>query len=269
MIDGPPVAAAANVTVAFNNNLRSASYNNSSFYKTSNSMTSAPFDVNNLERNRIWLDLINANGQSDRTLFGYIENATMGLDSFFDCITQNTGGNLIYTETGDTKFSIQGRSLPFDVNDEVNIGVNIPTQGNYTIALAALDGLFNDQKIYLRDELLNITHDIKLNPYPFTSLSGAIKDRFKVVYIDNALANPTHAAENEIKVMVNNEVAVSSGNLEMESIIVYNLLGQKLDAFDNIRSTYTILTNLHKNNATLLLKIKLQTGETVTKKIIY
>lgn len=269
MIDGPPVAAAANVTVTFNNNLRNTAYSNTSFYKTSNTTSSVPFNVDAIERNRIWLDLINTNGQSDRTLFGYIENATMGVDSFFDCITQNTGGNLIYSKIGDTKFSIQGRSLPFDVNDEVTIGINIPTQGNYTIALAAIDGLFNNQKIYLRDELLNVIHDIKTNPYHFSSISGAINDRFKVVYIDNALANPTHSNEREIKVMVNNEVTVSSGSMEMESIVVYNLLGQKLDSFDKIRSNYIILSNLHKNNATLLLKIKLQTGETVTKKIIY
>lgn len=269
MVDGPEVTAAANVTVAFNNNMRSAGFDNSVFYKTSNTTTGTPFDVNTLERNRIWLDLINSNGQSDRTLFGYIENATMGLDSFFDCVTQTGNGNQIYSTTGDTKFTIQGRSVPFDVHDEVTIGVNIPTQGNYTIALAAIDGLFDSQNIYLRDELLNVTHDIKANPYHFTSISGTINDRFKVVYVDNTLANPTYSNERGIKVMVNNQVAVSSGNLNMESIIVYNLLGQKLDTYDGIHSNYVILSNLHKHNATLLLKIKLQTGETVTKKIIY
>jgi hypothetical protein len=272
MIDGPQVLAASNVTVAFNNNQRSAGFDNSIFYRTTNpttSNTNQNIDISTLERNRIWLDLVNSNGQSDRTLFGYVENATMGIDSFFDCITQNSGGNLIYSEINDTKFNIQGRSLPFDINDEVSIGINAPNQGNYSIAIAAVDGLFNNQTIYLKDNLLNITHNLKSNPYQFTTISGGISDRFKIVYVDNTLANPTQTFDNSVKVIVNNEVAVSSSNVEMDSIVVYNLLGQELDNYENITSNYVILSNLRKTNTTLLLKIKLQTGEVVTKKIIY
>ena len=270
MIDGAAVAAAANVTVAFKNNLRSAIYSNSSFYKMQNATTSSSsIDVNNIERNRIWLDLINPNNQTDRTLFGYIENATMGRDSFYDCITQNTGATLIYSLIDDTKFSIQGRALPFDINDQVPIGINAPIQGEYTIGIAAVDGLFNNQNIYLKDNLLDITHDLKASPYHFTSPSGVINDRFKIIYIENALGTTHPTFDNSIKVITNDSVTVSSSNLQMESIIVYNLLGQKLNTFTNINTNYFVLSNLRKNNTTLLLKIKLQTGETVIKKIIY
>ena len=272
MIDGLPVAAADNITVAFNNNLRNSAFSNSTFYKMQNSTTTnSTFDVNSIERNRIWLDLVNTSNQSDRTLFGYIENATMEKDSFYDCITQNSGSTQIYSVVGDDIFSIQGRALPFDVNDEVPIGINVPTQGDYTIAIAAIDGLFNEQPIYLKDELLNITHNIKSNPYHFTSntQSGGINDRFKIVYVDNTLGNPTYTLENTVKVMVNDDVAVSSSNLQMESIIVYNLLGQELDTYKKISSNYVVLSNLRKNNVGLLLKIKLQTGEVLTKKIIF
>lgn len=272
MIDGPQVLAANNITVEFNNNQRNASFDNSIFYKSFNPTTAnfQTVDVNNIERNRIWLDLINASGQSDRTLFGYIENATMATDSFYDCITQNAGGTLIFSETGDTKFNIQGRSLPFDVNDEVPIGINAPAQGDYTIAIAAVDGLFNNQNIYLKDNLLNITHNLKVSPYQFnTTQSGGISNRFKVIYVDTALGNPTYDLENSIKVMTNSEVAVSSSTLMMETIEVYNVLGQKLNTYNTLSSDYVILSGLQKNNTTLLLKIKLQTGETVTKKIIF
>lgn len=271
MLDGPPVSATDNITVEFNNGLRSATLSNTTFYRTSNLTTTSALNINNIERNRIWLDLINPNGQSDRTLFGYIQDATMETDSFFDCITQNTGGTLIYSKTGDTKFTIQGRSLPFDINDEVPIGINIPTSGDYTMAIGGLDGLFNQQAVYLKDELLNITHNIKENPYHFTSntQSGGINNRFKIVYVDNTLGTPTYTFENTVKVMVKEEVAVSSSTLQMQSILVYNLLGQELDSYKNINSNYVILSNLHKNNIGLLLKIKLQTGEIITKKIIF
>jgi hypothetical protein len=159
--------------------------------------------------------------------------------------------------------------LPFDVNDEVPIGFNATTAGNHTIGITAVDGLFNNQTIYLKDTLLNIIHNIKEAPYTFTTQTGEINNRFKIVYVDGALGTPTNSLDNTIKVMTNNEVAVSSSNLEMASISVYTLLGQKLDTYDSINSNFIILSNLRKNNTTLLLKIKLETGETITKKIIY
>ncbi|MBF6640490.1 fibronectin type III domain-containing protein [Flavobacterium sp. J49] len=265
MTDGP--AASDNIT--FTNSLRSNTYSNSTFYRLSNSNVSNSINVENLERNRIWLDIIDSNNNSDRTLFGYIENATMGNDSFFDCITQNTGGIAIYSLLDDAKLSIQGRALPFDINDEVPIGINIPTSGNHTIALAAIDGLLNNQNIYLKDGLLNITHDLKASPYQFTSANGMIHDRFRVVYQSNALGNPEFSTNNPVNVIVKDEVAVSSNNLQMESIIVYNILGQKLDTYHNINTNFFTLSNLRKNNAGLLLNIKLQNGETVIKKVIY
>jgi hypothetical protein len=269
MVDGPAVSTANNITVDFNNNLRNATFSNSTFYRNQNATTSATFDVDSIERNRIWLDFITPNNQTDRILFGYIENATNEKDSFFDCITQNSGAPILYSLVDDTKFSIQGRALPFDVNDEVPLGYIATAPGNYTIGITAVDGLFNNQNIYLKDTLLDNIHDIKAAPYTFTTQSGEINNRFKIVYVDNALSNPTNSLDNTIKVMVNNEVAVSSSNLEMESIIVYNLLGQKLDTYDSINSNFTILSNLRKNNTTLLLKIKLQSGDILTKKIIY
>ena len=265
MVDG----AAATDNVTFANNLRSNTYSNSTFYRLSNSNVSNSIDVENIERNRIWLDIIDSNNSSDRTLFGYIEGATMGNDSFFDCITQNTGGTAIYSILDNDKFSIQGRALPFNINDEVPIGVNIPTSGNYSIALAAIDGLLNNQNIYLTDSLLNITHDLKASPYQFTAENGIINNRFKVVYLNNALDNPEFSNDNQVTVMIKDEVAVSSNTLQMESIVVYNILGQKLDSYFNINSNYFTLSNLRKNNAGLLLKIKLQTGETVVRKVIY
>jgi hypothetical protein len=269
MVDGPSVAAVDNITVNFNNNLRNAAFSNSTFYKNQNVTTSSIIDVESIERNRIWLDFITPNNQTDRILFGYIENATMGIDSFYDCMTQIGSTPSLYSLADETKFSIQGRSLPFDINDEVPIGFNAITPGNYTIGITAVDGLFNNQTIYLKDSLLDIIHNIKEAPYTFTTQTGEINNRFKIVYVDGALGTPTNSLDNTIKVMTNNEVAVSSSNLEMASISVYTLLGQKLDTYDSINSNFIILSNLRKNNTTLLLKIKLETGETITKKIIY
>ncbi len=267
MIDGE----AGSGTVSFNNSMRYdatlAPYSNSGFFKNAN-IVNSEFSI---ERHRLWLDLVDSNSQSSGILVGYAADATNEYDNLFDAPTAIPSGlKLFSTITNDTNvFEIQGRSLPFDINDEIPIGINVPTQGNYSFAIAAFDGLFEDQNIYLKDTLLNITHDLKVNPYSFTTSAGVTMDRFKIVYINNALGNPSYSIDNAIKVLVNNEVAVSSSNLQMESIEVYNVLGQKLQTYNNINGNYFTLLNLQKNNTTLLLRIKLQTGETVIEKIIY
>jgi hypothetical protein len=267
MIDG----AAGSGTVSFNNSMRYdatlAPYSNSGFFKNAN-IVNSEFSI---ERHRLWLDLVDSNSQSSRILLGYAADATIEYDNLFDAPTAIPSGlKLFSTITNDTNvFEIQGRSLPFDINDEIPIGINVPTQGNYSFAIGALDGLFEDQNIYLKDTMSNITHDLKANPYSFTTSAGVTMDRFKIVYMNNALGNPSYSIDNAIKVLVNNEVAVSSSNLQMESIEVYNILGQKLQTYNNINGNYFTLLNLHKNNTTLLLRIKLQTGETVIEKIIY
>lgn len=264
MVDGP----AASDNVSFNNNLRSTSYTNSNFYRLANS-NSAESYVDSMERNRIWLDIVNSSSRSDRTLFGYIQDATMAEDSFFDCLTQNTGDLRIYSLINDKKYIIQGRALPFDVNDEVPIGINVPTTGNYSIGLAAVDGLFEQQNIYLKDLLLNTTHDLKTAPYQFTANAGNYNDRFRVVYLTAALGNNNFDFNNEIKVITNESLSVSSSHQIMQSVIVYNVLGQEIDRYDNANSTFLTLSNVRKNNTTLLLKIKLDNGITTVRKVIY
>lgn len=267
MLDG----ARASDNVIFNNSLRSAGYDNTLFYRSANNNTTqSTLNIQNLERNRIWLDINDGAGKSNRTLFGYIQGATMGNDNLYDCITNISTETQIYSLIDNSKFIIQGRSLPFNEQDEVPIGIDIKTGGTCTIGIGAVDGLFDTQNIYLKDNLLNITHDLKANPYQFTAQAGTIDDRFKVVYVNSALGNPSFTLDNNVKVLVNNEVvAVSTNNLVMESIMVYNILGQKLNTYNNINANYITLSGLHKNNTTLMLKIKLQTGETVTRKVSY
>jgi hypothetical protein len=261
--------AAATDVVTFNNGLRSASYPNNNFYRTQNiTENNTQLNINGLERNRIWLDIINANSQSSRTLFGYIEGATSEWDSFYDCLTQENGSMDIYSLIEDKKFSIQGRPLPFNDEDIVPIGVSIQTSGNYSIGIAGVDGLFTYQSIYLKDNLLNIYHDLKNEPYQFTIPSGVNNTRFEIVYRNNTLEINDYLNDQDINVIVNNYVTVKSDN-SIKEIIVYNVLGQIIDRYSNISSNEITLSSLVKNRRTLLLKIKLNNGKVVSKKILF
>lgn len=274
MIDGSQTTDDSNF-VTFSNSMRNASYPNNVFFRTANPQASPQEDtqtinVSNLERHRIWLDIVNSSNKSNRALFGYIEGATMGRDSFYDCLTQNTGTLSIYSLIDDTKFLIQGRALPFDENDEVPIGITVPATGNYKIAVAGVDGIFDGtQDFYLKDNLLNTIHNIKEMPYQFNSVSGMINDRFKIVYRNASLGIDDIIKENDIKVISNENISVISKNHIMESVTVYNVLGQNIMSYEEINADKTTLLSLQKNNTTLILKIKLQDGQTVIRKVIY
>lgn len=267
MIDGP----AGSDTVTFNNSLRNASYDNSLFYRLNNALTStnSPIDVNNLERNRIWLDLISSSNQSDRTLFGYIEGATMARDSYFDSQTLKTGAMSIYTLIDSDKFLIQGRQLPFDIYDEVPIGIHLQNSGSYNIGIGGLDGIFTTQNVYLKDKELDIIHDLKVAPYRFSSQSGTINNRFKIVYLNGALNNDQHSYSNTIKVVTNENIIIRSSFEIINSITIYDLLGRNLGEYKNIDATEFTIKNILKNNAALFLKIKLKNSVIINEKIIF
>lgn len=267
MIDGP----AGSDIVTFNNGLRSASYDNSLFYRMSTPLTqtNSTFDVNALERNRIWLDLISSNNQSDRTLFGYIEGATMGRDSFFDSQTLKTGSMSIYSLINSDKFLIQGRQLPFDVYDEVPIGVHIQNSGSYDIGIGGLDGIFTTQNIYLKDKELDIIHDLKVSPYRFSAQSGTINNRFKIVYLNGSLNNNDLSLNNNIAVITNENIVIRSSNEKLHSITVFDVLGRNLGVYKDINSNEFTIKNLLKNNTALFLQIKLENGVLKNEKIIF
>ena len=269
MINGP----AATDFVTFSNTLRGTSYDNSFFYRNANpssaSNTNVSIDVNNLKRNRIWLDLVNSSNQSSRILIGNIEGATNGKDNLFDANAETISSFSFYSLISIYKFIVQGRALPFDITDEVPLGIKVPTAGNYSIAIAAVDGAFVEKKVFVKDMLLNTVHNLKIAPYQFTSAAGQFDNRFKIVYHNATTLNKILDYENTVNVIANDIIEVQSTNEPIESIAVFDILGRTLGTYNKINANEFTISNLIKNNTTLLLKVKLQNGAVVDKKVIY
>lgn len=273
MLDG----AAGSDIITFNNNLRSDAYSNSTFYKNS---TMSANNVNTLERNRIWLDIINSQGQTDRTLVGYIEGATMNRDSFFDAGTITTGPMAIYSLIGTDKYVIQGRILPFNSNDIVPIGVSVPVSGSYSIAIGGVDGLFENtnREIYIEDTTTGIIQSLRTAPYNVTLNTGTFSDRFKLRYkYPRNHQNNNHENDKVMTDGYNQTVIVSgtAGQLSIKStyeliqeITVYDVLGRQLLDAKNIDNSEFSSNNITLSQQTLIVKIKLENGVVVERKIV-
>ncbi|WP_298117220.1 T9SS type A sorting domain-containing protein [Flavobacterium sp.] len=225
--------------VTFRNEMRDKTFNNNNFYRNSNVNST----TNPVEKHRIWLDLANSNNESIRTLIGYVTGATMLRDRSYDAPTQVSNLFSFYSLIGNEKLNIQGRSLPFDNNDIVPIGMNITANGNYTFAIYTTDGIFNqNQNIYIYDSVLDSYHNIKVAPYTFYATVGRYDDRFKVVY---KLPTPTF---DEISPVCNGTTINA-----LPTISNNGILGSWSPAINNTQTTtYTFTPNEDVNNTTTL-----------------
>lgn len=260
-------------TVTFTNAMRTdgtaSPYNNSGFYKTANTNFTV---VNPEEKHRIWLTIINtAVGQKESALLGYSANSTLAVDHFYDCVYVPRTEVGIYTLVNTGEYVIQGRPLPFLDSDLVPMGVKIVNAGSHKIAIKKVDGLFEgNQEIYLEDTLLSIVHDLKAAPYTFTSEVGVFNSRFIIRYTTSALANEDFdSVNNSVTVSSQNDaIAIKSESELMSSAIVYDILGRELARKNNINANDITFLNLSALNQALIVKITLENGQVVTRKII-
>ncbi|MFN7013328.1 MAG: T9SS sorting signal type C domain-containing protein, partial [Bacteroidia bacterium] len=256
------VAATQNVT--FNNSLRSPSYANNQFYRN------VQGDENpSLVTSRIWLDIVDNANNSDRTLVGYTQGATADKDRLFDAVTAVGLSMKIYSLLEEDMLTIQGKSYPIDVNDRVALGVNITSNGNYSIAIAAIDGVASDLPIYLEDKTLNIIHDLRQAPYSFAATSGEFNDRFVLRYNNETLSNDYFVTNNEVMVISNDNIQVVSNATTISDVRIYNVLGQLLLEVNSIESNTFETSKLQKNNEALIIQVTLENGAKVNKKIVF
>lgn len=265
-----PNGTTANVT--FNNAMRETGQNNNFFKQVSTTKNqSIPRSIPDLEKHRIWLNLTNNADAFSQILIGYIEGATKGLDRGFD--GESLGGNDVtfYSVIPEAKLTIQGRNLPFDENDQIALGYNTAVEGAYSIRIDHTDGLLDNQKIYLIDQLTQKTHDLRAKPYEFDSEEGDFNDRFILKFNSTAktLGTETFELSNMVTVIVKENVTVKSTSETIKTIEVFDLLGKKIDSYKKVNASHYTLNHLNKTTAGLIVKITLENDTVISKKIIY
>jgi hypothetical protein len=263
-------------SVTFNNAMRRDTtsqlpYNNTQFYRNSSIINSNEIE----EKNRIWLDIVSPQGNSNRTLVGYVTDATNQKDRLYDAVTKIGNSMKIVSyidESNPQEFCIQGRALPFNENDSVRLGVVTPSIGIYSIAIASTDGLFQgNQNIYLEDKFLNIIHDLKQSPYSFNSTIGVVTNRFVLRYTNGTLSNEDfNEVNNSITVVKNqNQLSIQSTNKNIQSVFVYDVLGREIIKKNNIANTEITFDTILISNQALIVKVVLENGQIITRKIVF
>ncbi len=254
----------ADGNITFNNAMRVGT-NNTNFYKqTSSKRTLASAD-------RIWLNLTNSTINFSQALVGYVDGATNDYDPGFDGRSYG-GAHDLYSVLDAEILTIQAKAQPFVDSDSFLFGYSVTVAGNTTITLDRVDGVFlGSQAIYLEDKLLNVTHDIKASPYSFNSAIGTFEDRFVLKFSNVTLGNEDFdSLENKVLVSTKNkQIKINSYAEIIDRVSVYDLLGRQVYQKTNVNSNELSIANLVSSRQTLIVKTRLQTGETVTDKIIF
>ena len=275
MEDNPAVPQSA--TVTFNNSMRygdpiSDGYNNTQFLRLAADSETTEDSVNTIERHRIWLDLIAPNNKAISTLVGYIGGATNGIDRLYDGYEMSATDLKFYSIMDNEKLAIQGRALPFDTNDIIPLGVNLPQNGTYTIPINTVDGIFENpnQNIYLEDTYTNTIHNMRATPYTFYSESGRFDNRFILRFTTETLSNGDVNYEPGVKIIKANEsIKVLSQTDIIQSVTVYDVLGRIVALQNAINATAYQLPLPNQSNGTLIVKVVLVNGRQETKKIMF
>ncbi len=260
--------AATTSTALFNNAMRSKNYSNSHFYRNASAANSGIGE--NIVRHRIWLDLVSPTNETTRTLVAYVDGATAGKDRMFDAFTDYKLAQNFYSLIDDQVMVIQGKGLPFEQEDRVPLGLKIPSNGIYKIAIATVDGLFSgNQNIYLEDKVLGVIHDLRQNPYSFTGVSGIVNDRFVLRYTNETLGGEDFINNSDVLIFSSDVISVNAMSRTIQNVKIYNVLGQLLLDSDAVNSDTFETSKLQKNNTTLLVQVTLENGIKVTKKIVF
>ncbi len=267
--------ATSGTDVTFNNSMRYDNsiddlinnYDNNDFYR----LNSQERSTEDIERHRIWLDLLSPNDVTNSILVGYVTNATNDFDRLYDGYDFSSDNSGFYSIVDDKDLSIQGRALPFTSEDTVELGVAANEPGSHTIAINTLDGLFIDegQGIYIEDIELNLIHNLRTSPYTFTMSEGRHNSRFILRFTDDALSI-AEAEISEVFIIApkGKYVKVTSNNSQIKAITIYDILGRPLLKRTNVNAPDSIIQTENLSNGAYIVEVNLENGQSRNQKVV-
>ncbi|MFB9110503.1 T9SS sorting signal type C domain-containing protein [Flavobacterium gyeonganense] len=256
--------ATANGTVMFNNGMRIQGNNNQFFKPPKTSKSSS------LEKHRLWLNMTNEGGAFKQLLIGYIEGASNGYDNDFDGITFDGNAYIdFYSINENSKLTIQGRALPFNNTDIVNLGYRTVISGKFKISVNNADGMLSSHPVYLEDKLTHTITDLTQNDYVFNSSVGVFNNRFVLRYANATLSTDEFEHENNVLAWLDKKtLRINSTEKTINKVFVYDITGKLVYSDFEILASEVAISTLKFKNEILLLKIVLADNHIITKKII-
>ena len=254
--------------VIFNNSMR-VTGNNDQFFR-----------MNSQQDNTFALKLTTSSGVFNQMLVGYVEGATNLKDEMYFDAPRNlsTGSSaIIYSiiEDSPRKFAIQGRDInSLNANDVIPIGVKNTINSNtqFTISVADIEGEFmHSNAIYLRDNLLDIEHNLSDSGYTFELEEGEYNSRFEIFFSGTLSVDDFNLESDELiisKLDDNKFEITTSDHSQITNIKMYDLIGRELMDIEGNNNTLFTLNTSSLSNSVFILHVTTAERKKLTKKFL-
>ena len=174
---------------------------------------------------------------------------------------------MLYNVINDSEYVIQGKGLPFSDDDIVKLGLKVVEAGNFEINIEQVDGLFTNQDVFIKDKYTNVIHNLKESSYSFIAQVGTFNDRFELIY--KKPIKEEVVTTNTVDVLVkNNNLTIQSYQSVISSVEVFDVLGKVIFTKNGINNKQFNTNQITTSNQALIVKIQLENGEVIVKKII-
>ncbi|PQJ68567.1 T9SS type A sorting domain-containing protein [Polaribacter butkevichii] len=275
-INGDDAASTTIDNIQFNNSQREyiQEGNDSYFFKSENKKLSAKTQgtQNTLSIIKLGMNYINDDNLPlhRQLLISFKNNNSFDFDRGYDTEIYDVGTTDIYWKfpNNDKKYVITGVQ---SISDELEIPLEliISKDGQVTIGLDEWNAIESD--VYLKDKLTNTSYALNSKTIDLTLAKGTYTDRFVLAFSKTTtLSVDDTLLENKVTAYVDNnakEIIINNNsNLELKKVALFNLLGQKIVEWNNIKTESRLkINNLSK--AIYIVNIATEKGM-VSKKII-
>ena len=207
-------------------------------------------------------------------LVAFFDNTSAGYDKLYDSRLLENGNNYsFYSLIDEVPYSIQARES-FDINQVIPLGIEATQAATMTITISQMEGIFNSSEtpVFLKDNLLNIIHDLKSSDYSFNiNDAGFYDNRFELVFNEETLLTvDDQEMNNDLIVYESNEIihVKTSNNSEITSVVVHDILGRLL-LDSNPNMTFVELeAKRFKPGTILIIQVTLNDNVRLIKKFV-
>ncbi len=219
-------------------------------------------------KDRYWLTITSPSGMTVMNAVVYFDG---GKDDFWIDDTESFGpSDDLFTIVEDKQLSIQGKS-PFSDFDKVPLGYRAFEEGYYFIQIHNQEGVFADgQSIYILDRQLNKLHNLSNNgPYKFLTRNGEFTNRFVILYRPTHFWTNSETISNQIDlVKKDNQIVISSSIDKIIEVEVFDLNSRSVYKKTGVNSNNHSFSALSFNNQIIVVTVKTDKGEFITKKFV-
>jgi len=200
------------------------------------------------------------------------ENATPNVDWGYDGRLNDNQTDDMFWVLNNEKYIIQA-SNDNQLNDAYPIGIKVNEDGINSITIDQLENIEDNINIYVHDIELNSYHNLRDSDYDIFLLAGEYLNRFEITFDFSESLSIDDKNEKSIDILYSNHkqklILLNPNQIELESIELYNLLGQSVNKINDISERgYSEYKVNQLSTGAYIVKLNTLSGSILTKKLI-